>query len=38
MAKMISNFAKNALGVEPDVTRSCSFPDVPTSLDREFGN
>ena len=37
MAKMISNFAKNALWLKPDTSVSCSFPDVPESLDRSFG-
>ena len=38
MAKMIANFAKKALWLEPDKSVSCSFPDVPVSLDREFNN
>ena len=38
MAKMISNFAKNALWLKPDSSISCSFPDVPEDLDQKFWN
>jgi hypothetical protein len=36
MAKMISYFAKNALGLKPDSSIACSFPDVPDDLDAKF--
>lgn len=38
MAKMLSNYAINILGLTPDTTKSCYFSDVPSSLDHKFDN
>lgn len=38
MAKMISNYAINILGLIPDTSKSCSFPDVSRDLDEQYDN
>ena len=38
MAKMISNFAINVLGLQLDMSKDCSFLDVPTVLDEKYNN
>lgn len=38
MAKMISNYAINILGLTPDTSKSCSFPDVSRDLDEQYDN
>ena len=36
MAKMLANYAINILKKEPDTSKDCSFPDVPTALDEAY--
>ena len=36
MAKMLSNYAINILGLTPDINKICIFPDVPSSLDTQY--
>ena len=38
MAKMLSNYAINSLGLEPDTTKDCYFSDVSSNLDRQYDN
>jgi hypothetical protein len=38
MAKMLANYAINALGMTPDTTKACTFPDVPAALDAQYDN
>lgn len=38
MAKMISNYAMNILGLVPDETKNCYFSDVSDSLDSQYDN
>jgi hypothetical protein len=38
MAKMLANYAINTLGLEPDTTKTCSFPDVSADLDAQYDN
>jgi len=38
MAKMISNYAINILGLVPDTSKNCFFSDVSNDLDYQYGN
>jgi len=38
MAKMLSNYAINTLWLSPDTSKDCSFADVSTTLDTQYGN
>ena len=38
MAKMLSNYAINVIWLNPDTTKLCNFPDVPSSLDAQYDN
>ena len=38
MAKMLSNYAKNVLGLEEDPTIDCNFSDVTEELDAQYDN
>ncbi|HRX63959.1 MAG TPA: hypothetical protein P5060_02545 [Candidatus Absconditabacterales bacterium] len=38
MAKMMSNFAMDVLGSEPDTDMECTFPDVSETLDAQYDN
>ena len=38
MAKMISNYAINILGLTPDTSKNCYFSDVSLSLDYQYDN
>jgi hypothetical protein len=38
MAKMLGNYAIDVLGLEPDTTKDCTFPDVTTALDAQYDN
>ena len=38
MAKMIANYATSVLWLEADTSRNCTFSDVSTTLDAEYGN
>lgn len=38
MAKMIWNYAINALWIQPDTTKSCYFPDVSSTLNTQYDN
>lgn len=38
MAKMMANWAMNILGLEPDTSKDCSFPDVSSALDAQYDN
>ena len=38
MAKMLSNYAINILGLTPDTTKDCTFTDVSLYLDAQYDN
>lgn len=38
MAKMLSNYAINILGLTPDTSKNCYFSDVSNSLDYQYDN
>ena len=38
MAKMLGNYAIDVLGLEPDTTKDCTFPDVTAALDTQYDN
>jgi hypothetical protein len=38
MAKMLANYAVDVLGLTPDTTKDCTFPDVSAALDEQYGN
>ena len=38
MAKMLSNYAINILGLMPDTSKNCYFSDVSSSLDAQYDN
>ena len=38
MAKMMANYAMEVLGKTPDTTKTCTFPDVSSALDTQYGN
>ena len=38
MAKMLSNYAINVLGLTPDTSKNCYFSDVSDSLDYQYDN
>ena len=38
MAKMLSNYAINILGLAPDTTKNCNFSDVSSNLDYQYDN
>jgi hypothetical protein len=38
MAKMLANYAIDVLGLTPDTTKECTFPDVTAALDAQYDN
>jgi hypothetical protein len=38
MAKILSNYAKNVLGLKEDPTKDCNFSDVSKELDAQYDN
>ena len=38
MAKMLSNYAINILGLTPDTSKDCDFSDVSSNLDYQYDN
>ena len=38
MAKMLANYAIDVLGLTPDTTKNCTFPDVSAALDEQYDN